>query len=312
MNGKFYINYLNKTIQLEKNSNYILGRGKECEIYIPDGTVSRNHAEIAWDSTGFIIKDLGSTNGTFVNSIRITEKALSDGDKIRTGNSHLLFKAKKKKIIKQSDSQQDSHGTMIIERQIADIMDSVEDPELVSKLRGLKGVFMKNKMQLAEQAIRDTLTGLYNRRFFDKTLKDEINRAKRYKRDISLIMIDIDHFKQFNDTYGHQKGDDVLRTAASILAENSRNSDIVARYGGEEMVIILPETPVDKASLAGEKVRLNIAFEAKKREGVKITISVGVAGFNTKNDTPEKLIKAADTALYAAKEKGRNRVCTDE
>ncbi len=312
MSGKYYINYLNKKIHLESNKHYSLGRVKECDIYIPDTTVSRKHAEIVWDNTGFLLRDLSSTNGTFVNSIQITEKALSDGDKIRTGNSHLLFRLINIKGSKQTRTRQPTNDTMIIERQIADIMDSVDDPELTERLRGLKGIFMKNKMDLAEQAFKDTLTGLYNRRFFDKTLKDEIHRARRYNRDLSLIMIDIDHFKKFNDTYGHQKGDDVLHTVASILVENSRSTDIVARYGGEEMSIILPETPVDKAVLAGEKVRLMVKSEAEKREGVIITISIGIAGMNAKNDSPEKLISSADAALYIAKESGRNMVCTDQ
>ncbi len=312
MSEKYCIEYLNKIIHFEKSINYTIGRAEENDIHIPDAAVSRKHAEIVWKKMGFMIRDLGSTNGTFVNSIRITEKSLSDGDKIRAGNSNLLFRIIDKTDTEQVNTHQPTNDTMIMEKQIADIMDNVDDPMLYKKLRGLKDIFMKNKMQLVEQAFKDTLTGLYNRRFFDKTLDDEIQRAQRYNRDLSLIMIDIDHFKKFNDTYGHQKGDDVLHTVASILIENSRNSDIVARYGGEEMSIILPETPVDKAALVGEKIRSKVEANTDRREGVKITISIGVAGLNAKNKNAEEIISSADAALYTAKNEGRNRVCTNK
>jgi diguanylate cyclase (GGDEF)-like protein len=139
-------------------------------------------------------------------------------------------------------------------------------------------------------------------------LSTELKRAIRYKKVLILIMVDIDHFKKFNDTFGHQKGDSVLRTVGTILKENSRSSDIVCRYGGEEMAIILPEQDMNQGITTAEKLRKKLESEAYEIEGVNITASFGVGSTGVETKTIEELIKKSDEALYLAKKSGRN--CT--
>jgi diguanylate cyclase (GGDEF)-like protein len=157
-----------------------------------------------------------------------------------------------------------------------------------------------------ELSYRDGLTGLFNRRYFEETLDQELYRAERYRMPLSLIMADIDHFKPYNDTHGHPKGDQALKVMAAILTETTRRVDVVARYGGEEMVLILPLTPKHPALLAAEKLRL--AVEGTQFPDGQLTMSLGVATYPEDGGSAAELIKAADDALYAAKQAGRNRV----
>ena len=161
-------------------------------------------------------------------------------------------------------------------------------------------------------ASTDGLTDLYNYRTFQERLVQEVDRANRYARPLSLVMIDVDHFKIYNDTYGHPQGDIVLRELARLLREVSRTSDIVARYGGEEFALILPETDRLKAQKMGHRLREHVerhAFPGEDRlpRGA-LTISVGVTT-HTLAGTKEALVQSADDALYRAKRAGRNRVC---
>jgi diguanylate cyclase (GGDEF)-like protein len=161
---------------------------------------------------------------------------------------------------------------------------------------------MERKLkQLAEI---DSLTGIYNRRIFFNFLKGELNRSLRYDRKLSLIMFDIDFFKEINDTYGHDIGDDVLRKIVKTVKKHIRKTDILARYGGEEFMIISPETNVRDAKLLAEKIRS--AIEKIKFSNFKVTISLG-ASASKKKDNVSSFIKRADKALYRAKENGRNR-----
>ena len=160
--------------------------------------------------------------------------------------------------------------------------------------------------ELEKISITDKLTGMYNRRKFDECLNEEVDRARRYAQNLSLIIIDIDHFKSVNDTYGHQTGDDVLATTAHIITEHIRKIDIAGRYGGEEFVVICPNTDLEQAALVAEKLRAMVAKHTFNVVGQK-TISLGVAEFSVE-DNPEDLIKKADSALYKAKNEGRNRV----
>lgn len=166
-------------------------------------------------------------------------------------------------------------------------------------------------------SIKDELTKVFNRRYFNDRVFRELHRAKRYKRELSLIMIDIDHFKNFNDTYGHHIGDEVLRWVAKNIGESIRDSDILARYGGEEFVIILTETDKQGAAFVGEKVRKNLEersvnltemFKSNIPITRNITISLGVSHFPGDGNTVEELIDRADQNLYKAKAGGRNRV----
>ena len=159
-------------------------------------------------------------------------------------------------------------------------------------------------------ATTDGLTELYNHRYFQDSLKKQLDLAKRYDQEFSLIILDIDFFKNFNDTYGHQVGDSVLKTVARILKNNTRATDYVCRYGGEEMSIILPQTSKKEALINAQRICDAVAKTPLKvnNSEVNITISLGVSSFPNDGDTPQKLIEFADKALYFAKEHGRNQV----
>src|SRR5258708_37737014 len=151
---------------------------------------------------------------------------------------------------------------------------------------------------------------VYNRRFFNEALEREFNRAKRYQRALSLILFDIDFFKRINDTFGHVAGDNVLRHMALSVKPRLRREDILARTGGEEFGILLPEIALDGARTIAEKVRRIVETAQVKHEqqNVRWTISLGVAGLKGDEATPEDLYQAADQRLYEAKQGGRNRV----
>lgn len=160
-------------------------------------------------------------------------------------------------------------------------------------------------------ATTDGLTELYNHRYFQEQMLQNIETGKRYNRPFSLIMIDIDFFKKFNDTYGHQSGDAVLRQVAQILKRNVRSSDIVCRYGGEEMSIILTNTDNENAIFTAEKICKAVSEHPLKLvngNDVQVTISLGVATYPQNGETPQDMIKYADECLYIAKENGRNQV----
>ena len=179
-----------------------------------------------------------------------------------------------------------------------------------------KQVIEEDKRKLHELANKDPLTNIFNRRHFEKLLHAEFRRAQRYKSPLSCIMLDIDHFKNFNDTYGHQFGDIILKEVAALFKKLLREIDIIARYGGEEFVILLPET--DSKGTLGTAERLRTELEKKEYsfggKAVKVTASFGGSAMleNSKLTQPEKLVLEADNALYQAKEKGRNCVCYSE
>jgi diguanylate cyclase (GGDEF)-like protein/PAS domain S-box-containing protein len=164
--------------------------------------------------------------------------------------------------------------------------------------------------QLREQAIRDPLTGLFNRRYLEETLYREISRAARDRFPLSLVLLDLDHFKAVNDTYGHAAGDRVLQALALMLMLHTRQGDIVCRYGGEEIVAVLPGAPSEVALARAEQWRAQFAQSAVEQLGqaAQTTFSAGVATFPQHGATSEAVLRAADQALYAAKAAGRNRV----
>lgn len=170
------------------------------------------------------------------------------------------------------------------------------------------------RTQLQEQAIRDGLTGLYNRRYLEETLKRELARAERQGVPLPLLMLDIDHFKEFNDTHGHSVGDMVLQHLAGLLDEMTRRGDIVCRYGGEEFVVVMPGAGVEQAAQRGEEVcrSLEKAFVVHLETHLRVTISAGVAAYPIHATTASELLQRADQALYAAKHWGRNRVAVYE
>ena len=163
--------------------------------------------------------------------------------------------------------------------------------------------------QLAELSQTDSLTGVANRGHWENCLKDEFARALRYKDTASIILLDIDHFKAVNDTYGHQVGDEVLRQVATVIEAQLRDTDIVVRYGGEEFAILLPKTEAQQALALAERLRTAVAtktFDCGTHQ-LKQTISLGIAELNHTSDDYVKSIESADLALYQAKHRGRNR-----
>lgn len=198
--------------------------------------------------------------------------------------------------------------------------DQNEFLEFLSNLSSQAALVIKNAImyqqiketaqQLELKSITDGLTGLYNHISFQQRLDDEIERARRYQQPLSLIMFDIDFFKKFNDTYGHQFGDVVLKNIAGLIRTTVRKTDFVARYGGEEFAIILPSTDAHGAAIAAENLRANVqehVFADDNGQVAKVTISLGLSewdGYNTKSE----FIEQADNALYQSKEKGRNQL----
>ncbi|MBN1898711.1 MAG: diguanylate cyclase [Spirochaetes bacterium] len=205
-------------------------------------------------------------------------------------------------------------GVIYLDNHLVSGLFSQEDLMVLDLISGQAGVSIENA-RLYNRAVTDGLTGLYNRIFFENYLMKSVSEAQRYKKSLSLVMIDIDHFKTFNDKYGHQAGDLVIISVAGVISENTRNSDIAARYGGDEFVIIMPETTLEEAKDLSKKIweivgknKLLYRMGTKPSE-LSVSLSIGVTEYGENEDRLEFLEKA-DKALYRAKEKGRNRIET--
>jgi len=249
----------------------VLGRCNGSTITLSDIGASRSHLLIKKEDEYYLATDLNSTNGTEINDKKIT------------------------------DTYQLMDGDKI---RIADTL--------------LKFSFHDVEEVLYHQQVRaliviDDLTQIYNKRYFSETIEKEFNFAKRNKSALSLILFDIDHFKLFNDQYGHQAGDFVLTEIAAVIKPLARNYDTFARFGGEEFAVLLRETELSAAILLANRMRELVANSKfnYKGQGLKSSISLGVATYNTFNDFKDQyqLISAADHYLYEAKHAGRNRVC---
>lgn len=185
------------------------------------------------------------------------------------------------------------------------------DPaELIARVH----VHVENKRmrdRLTELSITDGLTGVHNRRHLMEVFEREFDRALRHHRRLSFLMVDIDHFKQFNDRYGHQAGDQVLMKTAEVLRGNLRSHDVLGRYGGEEFALILPETDLDGAQTVADRDRQGVEAQTfgPGRKEMRVTVSIGLATYPMKEvERMEDLLRKADAALYRAKQLGRNRV----
>lgn len=186
-----------------------------------------------------------------------------------------------------------------------------EDMELVTSVANQAGIVIENAQLYAQAmtwAITDGLTKLYNHRYMHERLDEEIARGTRFGSAFSLIMLDLDFFKTYNDTYGHLAGDEVLNSVARCIQSSIRNIDMAFRYGGEEFAVILPETMLDGAFVAAERIRERIEQKSHSGRAV-VTASLGIASWPTDGVTKEQILASADKALYAAKETGRNRTC---
>ncbi|MBX3272080.1 MAG: diguanylate cyclase [Sandaracinaceae bacterium] len=246
----------------------ILGRSSKCDVQLDQESVSRNHARIRRQRTHYVISDLGSTNGTYVNDELVDEVVLRDGDQVKVGRT--IFK-----FIVSGNMEAQYH-------------------EEIYRLMTVDG-----------------LTELHNKRYFNEALEREASRSQRYSRTFSLVLFDIDRFKDINDTFGHLAGDSVLRQLGALVRTRVRRDDIPARTGGEEFSVIVPEVAREGAMNLAEKLRASIEAAVFKFEGTQIpvTISLGVAEWDPKLQDPQDLVRRADELLYEAKRTGRNRVC---
>lgn len=174
-------------------------------------------------------------------------------------------------------------------------------------------IITRLNQEIHRLAITDELTSLYNRHFFMNRLDHEMERGRRYQRSLSLMMIDLDDFKNYNDTHGHQLGDRLLQDLTRCFRKLIRKTDVAARYGGEEFVILMPETVQEMAVSLAKRICVAVAdypfIHGETQPLGRVTISVGVAEFPSEADSTDSLIRKADQALYRAKEKGKNRVC---
>jgi diguanylate cyclase (GGDEF)-like protein len=168
---------------------------------------------------------------------------------------------------------------------------------------------------LEEQSITDPLMGIYNRRHLDRRLEEEVGKARRYGLPLCVLLLDLDHFKQINDEHGHAVGDRVLSTLGALMLDAVRKSDIVTRYGGEEILVLAPHTSLEEGCLLAERLRTGVesaplapGSETKDRRPLHVKVSVGVAALGPDIQDGRALLKAADEALYRAKREGRNRV----
>jgi diguanylate cyclase (GGDEF)-like protein len=195
------------------------------------------------------------------------------------------------------DSEFEENLTLSMAAQIALIIEKIELDQKLGKFADLANI--------------DGLTGLYNHRYFHEALDRELARSERFKHTVCLVMLDVDHFKRYNDTYGHQAGDLALKRIAMIIKENIRPYDLAARYGGEEIALILPYTTRANALSLTERLRKKIAESLfdKEKEEFGITVSTGLAIYPTNARIKSELLKRADQALYLAKKEGRNRTC---
>ncbi len=185
--------------------------------------------------------------------------------------------------------------------------------ELASSFNMMVGAVKERNAKLKELATTDGLTGLYNHSHFKEELKRELQRANRYDHHLSLIMTDIDYFKNYNDTHGHPGGDEVLKVFSELFSKDIRETDIAARYGGEEFIIILPETDAASASVIAERIRRDIEEhpfpQQETQPGGNLTASFGVSTFPEDGSTQASLLATVDKRLYRAKAEGKNRVC---
>jgi diguanylate cyclase (GGDEF)-like protein len=251
----------------------VVGRSPDVELTIDDLAVSRRHAQVERGPDGFLVRDLGSTNGVFVNGVRVQAQALRDGDRIQIGTAAIL------KFCFQDELEADL------------------------------------QKKLYDSATRDSLTGLYNRRFFIETLEVDFTQAVRNDQVISLLLIDLDHFKAVNDTYGHPVGDLVLAQSARLIQSALRAEDLAGRLGGEEFVVLLRYTDGRLAFSIAERIRQTMASHDFEFQGgtLRLTASIGLATLDpAKHASAAKLIEAADRFLYRAKRQGRNRTLYDD
>jgi diguanylate cyclase (GGDEF)-like protein len=264
-------------IPLEREE-VIIGRALEADVRVNDTKISRQHALIKTEfdaekqRTNYILTDLDSRNGTFLNGQQIKEEALQSGDKINIGEHILRF----------------------------ELLDEID---------------REYQLQIRRLLSHDDLTGLLSSRSFFSELRRESARASAEKRPFCVLMMDVDHFKEVNDTYGHLTGSKTLEEIGMCIMRSLRSGDVAARFGGEEFAAFLLDATLTQAIVAAERIRSEIEnqkFSVVRRNTPAathhVTISIGIASFPSDSSDPIELVEMADSALYRAKREGRNRV----
>lgn len=261
------------------------------------------------------INSLEKINHNLLQLINKTGEAIdTTGEKASAATIH--FQNQSKKL---ENNQDLSDIKTVLAEIIAETKDLAETSmTLQTQLDESKKEMQLLRQELAqarETAKTDALTGLLNRRAFDQKLHEYIEIHKQNDFELCLLILDLDHFKQVNDTFGHQMGDNVLRYTANLMKQHIAEHHCAARYGGEEMAVIMPNTPLNKAMEIAEKIRSSLARHPLKCKGSKesigkVTLSIGVSGFKI-NDSTESLIERADKAMYRAKANGRNQVMAE-
>jgi len=244
-----------------------IGRSSACDIHLGMESVSRTHAKIVVRDKQVYIRDLGSTNGTYVNERGVDECRMRDGDRVQVGRIAFKF--------------------------------------LISS--NLESSFREEIYQLT---VADGLTGAYNRRYLVEQVAKEISRARRYERALSVVVFDIDHLREINDSFGQLAGDAVLRALAQSVLPRIRREDLLAREQGGQFAVLLPETDKEAAAVFAEKIRDLVERQLFEFQGLEIpvTVSLGVATLGASDEDPEDLLRRSTEMLYEAKTAGRNRV----
>ncbi len=258
--GKRYI--------LDENE-LVVGRTDGSGIQVSDLSVSRRHAKFSRVGTSWVVEDLGSANGTYIQERKISRAELGHGDMLRLGS--------------------------VVFKYFAD--------------GSSEGVLMDN---IYKKATIDHTTGIYNKTYLTDELESHFKLARNYQRPLCVLIFDLDFFKKVNDTYGHNCGDAVLKQTAELAKKHMRKNDVLARFGGEEFVVILPETSIHAAVELAERIRLAFEQAVFHYEGksLKQTVSIGVAQFHPSMTSCKQLLEVADQRLYDAKRTGRNKVGT--
>jgi diguanylate cyclase (GGDEF)-like protein len=254
----------------------------------------------------------------------ITQERLQEDSEARRGTPFGEALDTRTAVIRETFGRQEAYVPLIAKNEPLGVMllqepqdGSPFDPDDAALFQqlGSQIALAIHNARLYAMAVTDGLTGLYVRRYFDLRMQEEFAEAQRYRRPFALLMFDIDRFKNFNDTHGHQTGDLVLKQFAKLLQDNTRRSDICCRYGGEEMTVILPGSQLREAAQLAEKlcalVRNNL-FRGADNQILHVTTSIGVAEFLTALSRPEAMVEAVDKALYRAKESGRDQVVLAE
>ncbi len=248
----------------------VIGRNSDAGVRLASDEVSRRHAHIIESGGRWLVQDLGSRNGTWINGERTSRASpLADGDKIELG------------------------GGIVLRFALFDELDE------------------SYQLLMYESSLRDGLTRAFNRKYFDERLDQEFAYVLRHDSELALLMVDVDHFKTINDTYGHLAGDAVLTQLSEHMLRIIRAEDVFARYGGEEFGVLARGIHHETGKAFGERIRSAIERQVFTQgdHQMKVTVSVGVAAMpNPEVGQPSQLIEAADRALYCAKAAGRNRV----